>query len=139
MIRILVVDDSATAREHITAVLSSDPEIEVVGKAKDGMEGVAMAAELKPDAITMDINMPRMDGNEATKQIMATTPTPIIVVSSVTRTEMIHEGFDILLAGALDIVQKPSAITAQGYKTITEELLAKVKAISQIKFQPVSS
>lgn len=139
MIRILVVDDSATAREHITAVLNSDPEIEVVGKAKDGMEGVALAAELNPDAITMDINMPRLNGNEATKRIMETTPIPIIVVSSITRQEMMHEGFDILLSGALEIVRKPSTITAQGYRTITEELLAKVKAISQIKFQRVSA
>ena len=135
MIRVLVVEDSATAREHITAILNSDPEMEVVGEARDGVEGVEQAARLEPDVITMDIQMPRMDGNEATRQIMATTPTPIVVVSSVTRQEMVHEGLDILLVGALEIVQKPSAMTTQGYEAISEELLAKVKAVSGITIQ----
>jgi two-component system chemotaxis response regulator CheB len=135
VIRVLVIDDSATARERITAILNSDPEVVVVGEARDGVEGVEQTGQLKPDVITMDIQMPRMDGNEATKRIMATTPTPIVVVSSVTRQEMVHEGLDILLVGALEIVQKPSSITAQGYETITEELLAKVKAVSGITIQ----
>ena len=135
MIRVLVVEDSATAREHITAILNSDPEIEVVGEASDGVEGVEQTTRLKPDVITMDIKMPRMDGHEATRQIMATTPTPIVVVSSVTRQEIIHEGLDVLLVGALEIVQKPSAMTTQGYEAISEELLAKVKAVSGIAVQ----
>ena len=132
MIRVLVVDDSATAREAITAILNKTPEIEVVGQAVDGVEGAELAARLKPDVITMDIKMPRMGGHEATQRIMATTPTPIVVVTSVTRQEMVHEGLDILLVGALEIVQKPSAITNQGFATISEELIAKVKAVSGI-------
>ncbi len=135
MIRVLVVEDSATAREHITAILNSDPEIEVVGEARDGVEGVEQTTRLKPDVITMDIKMPRMDGHEATRQIMATTPTPIVVITSITRQEIVHEGLDVLLVGALEIVQKPSAITTQGYEAISEELLAKVKAVSGITVQ----
>ncbi len=129
----MIVDDSATAREAITAILNSALGIEVVGEAVDGVEGVEMAARLKPDVITMDIKMPMMDGYEATRQIMATTPTPIVVVTSVTRQEMVHRGLDILLAGALEIVQKPSSLTVRDFETISEELIAKVRAVSRIK------
>jgi two-component system chemotaxis response regulator CheB len=133
LIRVLVVDDSATAREAITAMLHSAPGIAVVGEATDGLEAVRMTAELKPDAITMDINMPNMNGHEATQQIMATTPTPIVVVTTVSQQEMVYRGLDLLLAGALDIVQKPSSLSAQGFETIRTELVAKVRAVSQIK------
>ena len=99
MIRVLIVEDSATTRELIKAVLTSEPDIEVIGEATDGVEGVAMAAQLRPDVITMDVNMPRMDGCEATRLIMMSRPTPIVVLTTVTRQEMIHKGLDILLAG----------------------------------------
>jgi len=135
VIRVLVVDDSAAAREAISAILNRVPEIEVVGEAMDGVEGVQLTAQLKPDVITMDIKMPRMDGNEATRQIMATTPTPIVVVTGVTRQKVVHKGLDVLLAGALEIVQKPSALSTQGYETISEELVTKVKAVSGIAVQ----
>lgn len=133
LIRVLVVDDSATAREAISAMLCSAPDMQVIGQATDGIEAVQMTAELKPDAITMDINMPRMNGHEATQRIMAMTPTPIVVVTTVSQQEMVHNGLDILLAGALEIVQKPSSLTAQGYETIQAELIAKVRAVAQIK------
>jgi len=139
MIRVLVVDDSATAREAIAAMLQKDGEIEIVGQAADGVEGVEMAARLKPDVITMDINMPNLNGYEATRQIMAKSPTPIVVLTTVTQQEMIHRGLDLLLAGALEIVQKPSALSDQGLETIQAELVAKVKAVSHIKFPGASS
>jgi two-component system chemotaxis response regulator CheB len=138
LIRVLVVDDSATARASISAILNSAPDIEVVGQAADGSEGVRLAAELKPDAITMDINMPRMNGHEATQQIMRTNPTPIVVVTTLSQQEMVQEGLDILLVGALEIVQKPSSITAQGFETIQAELITKVRAVSQIKLSKAS-
>ncbi len=136
MIRVLVVDDSPTAREAIAAILKSEPGIQVVGEAADGLQGVELAAQLKPDVITMDINMPGMNGHDATKAIMAKTPTPIIVVTSITRQEMIRDGLDILLAGALEIVQKPSSLSEQGFDAVRAELIAKVQAIAQIKFLP---
>lgn len=135
MIRVLVVDDSATAREHMTAALNSAPEIVVVGVAADGLEGIDLALRLKPDVITMDIHMPRMEGHEATRRIMEMLPTPIVVVTSVTRPEVVHKGLDILLAGALEIVQKPSAIADHSYEAISEELIAKVRAMSEIKLR----
>ncbi len=136
MIRVLVVDDSATAREAIAMMLRSTSDIEVVGEAVDGVEGVELAVRLKPDVITMDINMPRMNGHEATRQIMAAQPTPIVVVTTVSHQEMIRQGLDILLVGALEIVQKPSALSSKGFETIQAELVAKVREVAQIKFAP---
>jgi len=132
MIRVLVVDDSATARASIVAILSSDPEIEIVGQAIDGLEAVEMAAQLKPDVITMDIHMPKMNGYQATQQIMALNPTPIVVVTSITQQERVHQGLDILRAGALEIVQKPSSLASRDYQSVGAELITKVRAVSQI-------
>lgn len=132
MIRVLVVEDSPTAREHIAAILGTESDIEVVGQAADGAQGIQETIRLRPDVVTMDINMPNVDGHQATERIMAEAPTPIVVVSSVTREDMIHEGLDILRSGALEIVQKPSAMTARGYDEIRQELLSKVRAVSGI-------
>lgn len=134
MIRVLVVDDSATAREAIAAIINHEPDMHVIGEAADGAEGVEMTARLKPDAITMDINMPTLNGYQATEKIMALTPTPILVVTTVSQQEMVHQGLNILLVGALDIVQKPSSLSASGFDTIRSELVSKVRAVSQIKF-----
>ena len=81
MIRVLVAEDSITVQELLVAVLNDDPEIEVVGTAKNGVEAVRLARELLPDLITMDINMPEMDGFQATKEIMIEQPTPIVIVT----------------------------------------------------------
>lgn len=132
MIRVLVVEDSPTAREHITALLGREADIEVVGEAADGAEGVRETVRLRPDVVTMDIQMPNVNGHEATEQIMEQAPTPIVVVTSVTREEMIHEGLDILRSGALEIVQKPGSLTGQGYDAIRSELLTKIRAIAEI-------
>ncbi|MFN8597035.1 MAG: response regulator [Anaerolineae bacterium] len=139
MIRVLVIDDSATAREAITMMLNSSPDIQVVGEATNGAEGVELAAQLRPDVITMDINMPRMNGHEATRRIMAEMPTPIVVVSTISRQEMIRQGLDILLVGALEIVQKPSALSVKGFEAIQAELVTKVRQVAQIKFPPAAS
>jgi two-component system, chemotaxis family, protein-glutamate methylesterase/glutaminase len=133
-IRVLIVDDSATAREAIAAILNSAPGIEIVGQATDGDEGVAMTLQLHPDVITMDINMPRMNGHEATREIMIQCPTPIVVVTTNNQAELVQQGFDLLLAGALEIVQKPSSLSAQTMETIQAELISKVRTVSEIKF-----
>ena len=80
-LRVLVAEDSPTARALLVHILGSDPGVTVVGEARNGQEAVAMAEQLRPDVITMDVEMPGMDGLEATKLIMTRVPTPIVVVS----------------------------------------------------------
>ncbi|MCB9420331.1 MAG: response regulator [Ardenticatenaceae bacterium] len=130
--RVLVVDDSTVTRKVIAAILNADPDLQVIGEAADGLEGVRLAAELRPDVITMDLNMPNMNGDEATRRIMAAMPTPIVVVTSISREDQIHGGLDILLEGALEIVQKPGSLSEKAYKVISDELVSKVKAVAQV-------
>ena len=80
--RVLIVDDSAFMRKVLETIFNADDQLQVGGQAKDGREAVALAESLKPDVITMDINMPHMDGLQATAQIMTTNPKPIVIVSS---------------------------------------------------------
>ncbi|MCL1057857.1 chemotaxis response regulator protein-glutamate methylesterase [Shewanella gelidimarina] len=104
-IKVLVVDDSSFFRRRVSEIVSQDPELEVVGTAVNGAEAVKLAAELNPHVITMDIEMPVMDGITAVKQIMANRPVPILMFSSLT-----HDGakatLDALEAGALDFLPK---------------------------------
>ncbi|MCF2950197.1 chemotaxis response regulator protein-glutamate methylesterase [Paraglaciecola aquimarina] len=103
--RILVVDDSTFFRRRIKQILELDAELEVVGEAKNGVEAIASAATLKPDVITMDVEMPVMDGITAVKKVMAQSPVPIIMFSSITQ-EGAQATLDALDAGALDFIPK---------------------------------
>jgi two-component system chemotaxis response regulator CheB len=122
-IRVLIVDDSAFFRHRISDMLVRNPEIEVVGTANNGYEGLQQARSLKPDVITMDVEMPVMDGITAVKRIMAEVPTPIIMFSSLT-----HEGakatLDALDAGAVDFLPKQLATGTQEQETM-ERMLAR--------------
>lgn len=104
-IRVLVVDDSGFFRRRVTEMLNSDPLLEVVGQAEDGEEAVKQVTKLKPDVVTMDIEMPVLDGINATKKIMASTPVPIIMFSSLT-TDGAKATLDALDAGAVDFLPK---------------------------------
>src|SRR3989441_12160634 len=95
--RVLVVDDSTFMRKVLEGIFNADEQLQVVGNAKDGREAVAMAESLKPDVISMDINMPHVDGLQASEMIMASNPRPIVIVSSESR-----EGADSTLR-ALEI------------------------------------
>ncbi len=107
-IRVLVADDSPTVRYHLTGMIKETPGLQVVGEARDGQEAVEMADALQPDVISMDIRMPRMDGFEATRQIMSRRPTPIVMVSALLE-EDIDMSFKALEAGALALLPKPPA------------------------------
>ena len=107
MIRVLVAEDSTTVREFLVAVLDDDPEIEVVGAAENGVEAVRLTVELLPDVITMDIQMPVMDGLMAIEQIMAQYPTPILVLTGDPRGYSGELSMEALSSGALDLMVKP--------------------------------
>src|SRR6185369_7151224 len=103
--RVLIVDDSSFMRMAIRSILSKEPSIDIVGTAVDGVEGVEKAVALKPDLITMDVEMPRMDGIAALRQIMAKAPTKVIMVSTLTN-EGARATFEALEAGAIDYIPK---------------------------------
>ena len=132
-VRVLIADDSLVAREMLATILGSDPEIEVVGQAIDGEEAVAMVARLRPDLVTMDIHMPKLDGLRATEKIMAYTPTPILVVSSSVRGEGVGSAFDALALGALEVIKKPEPRDWADLDRIGREVIRKVKVLANVR------
>jgi two-component system chemotaxis response regulator CheB len=129
MIRVLVVDDSPFVRQALARMLGNEPDIQVVGLAVDGQDGVEKTAMLRPDVVTLDVQMPRMGGLEALKRIMAESPTPVLLLSSLTR-----EGASVTLQGlelgALDFVDKSRVQGHMNLLDLAEELKAKVRALA---------
>jgi two-component system chemotaxis response regulator CheB len=140
IIRVLVVDDSAYVRKTIKQILSRSPWLDVVGTARDGDEALELVRELEPDVVTVDLIMPGMDGAEFTRRAMALHPVPIVIVSiAAESSERVLAALD---AGAIDFVQKPTALATEKVFEISEELVAKVKAaadapIARARPQPV--
>lgn len=130
-IRVLVVDDSAFVRMAVTRMLRSEPDLEVVGTAVDGQDAVAKVAELKPDVVTLDVQMPRLGGLEALARIMEREPVPVLLLSSLTQ-----EGADVTLRGlelgAMDFVDKSSVQGPMNLLGLGEELRAKVRALARV-------
>ena len=131
-IKVLIADDSATARAVMRTIFESEPDIHIVGEAQNGVEAVEMTRELEPDIVLMDVVMPLMDGIDATKEIMARAPTPILVVSAVTQ-----RGVDLSLsatqAGALLALPKPDSPLSPRFAEQRAELIGMVRALSQVK------
>jgi len=130
--RVLVVDDSGFFRRRVKEILEEDPLLTVIGDAANGQEAIDKAAELKPDVITMDIEMPVMDGIKATKLIMASNPTPIVMFSSLT-TDGAKATLDALEAGALDFLPKRFEDISQDRDEAKKLLCQRVRAIGQKK------
>ena len=128
-IRVLVVDDSALMRQFISDILRSDPRIEVAGTARDGKDALAQIQALKPNVVTMDVEMPNMSGLQALEEIMKTNPLPVIMVSSMTQ-EGAETTLKALALGCVDFIGKPSGSISLNIKTIGQEIIDKVQLLT---------
>jgi len=135
LIRVLVIDDSAFSRQTITRMLQTSPLVEVVGAARDGEEALRKTLELKPDLITLDLEMPRMDGFTFLRLVMAKRPTPVLVVSGRSGEEDVFKALDL---GAVDFIAKPSIRASTELQGIQQELIRKVHAIRELRIDKVS-
>jgi two-component system chemotaxis response regulator CheB len=133
VIRVLVADDSATSRALLVELLSAEPDFRVVGEATNGQQAVEMAERLSPDLITMDVQMPVMDGLEATKQIMRRSPRPIIIVSHAARADDVKLSLDATRAGALMVLPKPDGPLSPRFASDRRQLVSMARAMSQVK------
>ena len=130
--RVLVVDDSAFMRKVLESIFNGDEQLQVVGHAKDGREAIALSESLKPDVITMDLNMPHMDGLQATAHIMTSSPRPIVVVSSESK-EGAASTLRALELGAIEFVAKPSGGIDLDMQSVKDELLRKVRMAAKVR------
>lgn len=130
-IRVLIADDSATVRSALTALLIGEPDLRVIGEASDGPEAIALARRLRPDVMTMDVMMPGADGLTATEEIMAVTPTRIIVVSHLAATQQ-DLAFRALAAGALEVFPKPTTFGSQDLVRWGQQLATAVRLMHEV-------
>lgn len=126
-VRVLVVDDSAFMRHSVSQVLAADGDLEVVGTAKDGVQALELVDELRPDVVTLDVEMPRMDGLTTLRRLMSARPLPVVMLSSST-TAGASTTLTALELGAVDFVTKPSGPISLNIREVGPELVAKVKA-----------
>lgn len=133
MIRILIADDSELTRVVLRDLLSQDSDIVVVSEVSDGLSAVEQTARLRPNLVIMDVMMPVMGGLEAVAEIMAKTPTPILMLSANTDPGDSSSAFAAIKLGALDIMAKPSGVVTEAFSQIASRLIAKVKSLSRIK------
>jgi two-component system chemotaxis response regulator CheB len=133
-LRVLVVDDSAYNRRNIGDILASASDIELVGKAGDGEEALRLATTLRPDVITLDLEMPRMDGFTFLRILMSRQPTPVIVVSSYSQKENVFKALEL---GAVDFVAKPDRQVSPDAHELKEQILSKMQMIRNLRAPPV--
>ncbi len=137
-ITVLIVDDSALIRQMLTTMLESDPDIKVIGAAPDPITAREMIKRLNPDVLTLDIEMPKMDGIAFLEKIMTLRPMPVVMISSLTQ-----EGADVALRaleiGAVDYIGKPTSDLRAGLEKKAAEIISKVKAASKAKVMPYNA
>lgn len=133
MIKVLIVEDSAVVRDFLYHILDSDPEIRIIGSVKNGEEALKFLEQKKPDIITMDINMPKLDGLETTRRIMNTKPVPIIIVSASVGNNEREKSFQAIEAGALAVVKRPAGFGHPAHDSTSSELLQSIKLMSEVR------
>ena len=132
-LKVLIAEDSLVVATLLKNMLEEDENIQVVGVAKTGSKAVEMTLRLKPDIITMDIEMPELNGFEATKQIMAQCPTPIVVISGNVNNAALNTTFNALNAGALTVIEKPHDVLNAGFESQKRSLLTTIRALSEVR------
>ena len=132
-LRVLIADDMQSSYQLLDAILNQAGGFDVVGWAKDGKEVVSLTAELRPDIVTMDVDMPKQSGLEAIREIMSSTPTPILVVSSHASNVKMNLTFNALHEGALDVLEKPPAFNDPSFPSYVDTLTMKLLALSEVK------
>ena len=133
MIKVLIVEDSPVMQQLLAYAITSDPDLEVVGIVENGEEAIEAVKKFNPDVIAMDWHMPKLDGRQATRIIMETNPTPIVIVSGSSATRETISSFSLIEAGALALVKKPPSVNHPDYKKETEELIQTLKLMSEVK------
>jgi len=133
LIKVLVVEDSDLVADVLTQALESDRKIKVVGRATNGQEALELVPKLNPDLITLDVWMPIMDGFETVERLMATNPTPILVITSSSLKEDVQLSLRMIAAGALDVMEKPSITDDYQWKQQQARLIAKVKLLAEVR------
>lgn len=136
-IKVLLVEDSAVAINIYEKMLNFSSHIEVVGKAKDGREGLALVSQLNPDVICTDIQMPGMDGLEFTKQVMAKYPTPILVLSNAVQKSDVENIYEVMKAGAVDVMPKAQTAAGGNSDSMKNELVVKIRVLATKKVKAI--
>jgi two-component system chemotaxis response regulator CheB len=133
MVKVLIVEDSPVQQALLAHILGSDPKVNVIGTAGDGVEALNFLEQHKPDVVTMDLNMPKMSGLEATRRIMETHPVPIVIVSANWDPQEVATTFRAIEAGALTGVEKPRGIGHKNFEATAQQLVQTVKLMSEVK------
>ncbi|MEM7595815.1 MAG: response regulator [Cyanobacteria bacterium P01_A01_bin.83] len=136
-IKVLLVEDSDVAINIYEKMINSSDRLEVIGKAKDGKQGLDLVSKLNPDVICTDLQMPQMDGLEFTKQVMAHHPTPILVLSNSVQKTDVDKIYEVMKAGAVDVMAKPQTALGGDSESMQNELIVKIRVLANKKVSAI--